>query len=100
VQATLLALTVRAIAGDVPDDTQELLVCGGGALNEYLLQQLQAALAAVAVMPTDARGLPAMQVEAAAFAWLAMRLLRGLPGNLPAVTGAAGPRLLGSIYPA
>ena len=39
-------------------------------------------------------------IEAAAFAWLAMRTLDGLPGNLSAVTGAAGPRILGNITPA
>jgi anhydro-N-acetylmuramic acid kinase len=52
------------------------------------------------VMPTDQRGLPVMQVEAAAFAWLAMRFQQGLAGNLAAVTGAAGPRLLGALHPA
>jgi anhydro-N-acetylmuramic acid kinase len=52
------------------------------------------------VQPTDDLGVPANQVEALAFAWLARRLLRGEPGNLPAVTGARGERLLGAIYPA
>ena len=37
-------------------------------------------------------------VEAAAFAWLARQAVLGLPGNLPAVTGARGPRILGAIH--
>ena len=49
---------------------------------------------------TDALGVPAMQVEALAFAWLAQRFMQRLPGNLPAVTGAAGGRVLGALYPA
>ena len=49
---------------------------------------------------TDFLGLPPDQVEAMAFAWLAWRTLHGEPGNLPAVTGARGPRILGAIYPA
>ena len=52
------------------------------------------------VVATDALGLPALQVEAAAFAWLARQALNGAPGNLPSVTGAAGPRVLGAVYPA
>ncbi|AVT10695.1 anhydro-N-acetylmuramic acid kinase, partial [Paracidovorax avenae] len=54
----------------------------------------------VEVLTTDAFGLPPQQVEAAAFAWLAHRALHRQPGNLPQVTGAAGPRVLGALYPA
>lgn len=100
VQATLLELTAQNIVRSVPASTQELLVCGGGALNTALMARLQALLPAATVLATDARGLPAMQVEAAAFAWLAMRFMQRLPGNLPAVTGAAGSRVLGAFYPA
>jgi len=73
--------------------------CGGGAFNTYLLQRLQARLPWLPVRTSDAFGLPPLQVEAAAFAWLARQTLRHQPGNLPAVTGAAGPRVLGAIYP-
>ena len=100
VQATLLELTAQSVVQSVPSSTQELLVCGGGALNTALMARLQALLPATTVLATDARGLPAMQVEAAAFAWLAMRFVQRLPGNLPAVTGAAGPRILGALHPA
>jgi anhydro-N-acetylmuramic acid kinase len=101
VQATLLELTAQSIARclhDYAPATQDLLVCGGGALNTRLMQRLEQLLPDTTVQPTDARGLPTMQVEAAAFAWLAMRWVHALPGNLQAVTGAAGPRILGSMY--
>jgi len=103
VQATLLELSAQSIADSLQRFGQgkaELLVCGGGALNLRLMQRLQHLLPDMTVLPTDSRGLPVMQVEAAAFAWLAMRFMRRLPGNLPAVTGAAGPRILGALYPA
>lgn len=103
VQATLCELTARAIAADVRHhlpQAGELLVCGGGALNEELMRRLAAALPAVKAASTATRGLPPLQVEAAAFAWLARAHLRGEPGNLPSVTGAKGPRLLGAVYPA
>ena len=100
VQATLLELTAQSIVDSISGSPAELLVCGGGALNSTLMARLQALMRGTAVMATDARGLPAMQVEAAAFAWLAMRFMRRLPGNLPDATGAAGPRVLGALYPA
>jgi anhydro-N-acetylmuramic acid kinase len=78
----------------------ELLVCGGGALNLHLMNRLAHHLPGMAVRLSDARGLPAQHVEAAAFAWLAYRHAHGLPGNLSAVTGASGPRVLGAWYPA
>ncbi|MBC8058090.1 MAG: anhydro-N-acetylmuramic acid kinase [Rhizobiales bacterium] len=103
VQTTLAELSATACAADVmvhAGDARELLVCGGGARNRYLMQRLAAHLPGVDVMPTDARGLPAEQVEACAFAWLARAFLRREPANLPSVTGAGGPRVLGALYPA
>ena len=81
-------------------DSDELIVCGGGAFNLHLMQRLQAGLPQLRVVSSDAHGLPPLQVEAAAFAWLARQTLHRLPGNLASVTGAAGPRILGAIYPA
>ena len=101
VQATLTALTAQACARELlrhaPRST-ELLVCGGGAFNTELMRQLASALPGIAVLPTTARGLPPLQVEAAAFAWLAQAWHRRWPGNLAAVTGASGPRVLGAMY--
>lgn len=103
VQATLAELTSSACAASASSyqqDSETLAVCGGGALNIHLMARLQAACPALRVVATDALGLPALQVEAAAFAWLARQALRGQPGNLPSVTGAAGQRVLGAVYPA
>lgn len=103
VQATLTELTARICAGHLRRHgagLPRLIVCGGGAFNAHLLQRLAALLPGVAVESSAAHGLPPQQVEAAAFAWLAWRMLARAPGNLPSVTGAAGPRVLGALYPA
>ncbi|HEY4067054.1 MAG TPA: anhydro-N-acetylmuramic acid kinase [Burkholderiaceae bacterium] len=103
VQATLAELTAGACADDVrrhAPAARELLVCGGGAFNDHLMQRLAALLPGCRVQRTDARGLPATQVEACAFAWLARAFCAREPGNLAAVTGANGPRVLGALYPA
>ncbi len=103
VQATLAELTARTCAIELQRHAPaaaELLVCGGGAFNSHLMRRLSALLPAVLVTRTDIRGLPAMQVEAAAFAWLASAHCDRRPGNLSSVTGAAGPRVLGALYPA
>ncbi|HWZ48606.1 MAG TPA: anhydro-N-acetylmuramic acid kinase [Herbaspirillum sp.] len=110
VQATLTALTATSIAQAITDyatDAAEVYVCGGGAYNGYLMQLLTQALAAMSpskkppgVQSTAALGVAPNQVEALAFAWLAHRFTQRLPGNVPAVTGAAGLRVLGALYPA
>ncbi len=102
VQATLAELTARTCADSVQryaGAAHELLVCGGGALNRHLMSRLAMLLPGCRVQPTDAVGLPASLVEAAAFAWLASAHCDRRPGNLPSVTGAAGPRVLGALYP-
>ena len=103
VQATLTEFTAASCADAVKrfgKGGKELLVCGGGALNTYLMQRLAALLPNVRVTTTADRGLPPLEVEATAFAWLARQCMLGLPGNLASVTGAQGPRILGAIYPA
>jgi anhydro-N-acetylmuramic acid kinase len=102
VQATLLELTARSIATDINRSfpSGEVLVCGGGALNSRLLDRLQIHLKSFDVRTSSNAGLEPLWVEATAFAWLAKQTLDGLAGNLPAVTGAAGPRILGGIYQA
>ena len=103
VQATLLELSARcvtdALRAQMPA-AKSLIACGGGALNGRLMRRLADLLPGVSVESSTARGLPVDQVEAAAFAWLAMCFKAKRPGNLPAVTGAAGPRVLGALYPA
>ena len=103
VQATLTELTARACVSDVlrhAADAHELIVCGGGALNGLLMQRLQAGLPQMRVLSSAERGMPPLQVEAAAFAWLARQTVLGLTGNLPKVTGAQGARILGGIFKA
>jgi len=103
VQATLLELTTRAISNAlqaVQPNTDELLVCGGGAHNRQLMQQLALQLPATCVTSTENYGVPPDWVEAMAFAWLAHCCLEGIPANSPSVTGARGLRVLGAIYPA
>ncbi|MFG6465355.1 anhydro-N-acetylmuramic acid kinase [Roseateles sp. BYS87W] len=103
VQATLLELTARsvtdALRSAMPAVTR-LICCGGGARNGRLMARLSDLLPGVQVTPSAAHGLPVDQVEAAAFAWLAQAFQNKRPGNLPAVTGAAGLRRLGCLYPA
>ena len=103
VQSTLTELTALACANDVlrhAHSAKELIVCGGGALNGFLMERLQAALPNCKVLSSTDRGMPPLQVEATAFAWLARQTVLGLTGNAPKVTGAKGARILGGIFPA
>lgn len=103
VQATLLRLTVEAIARPILHhfpEAEEIYLCGGGARNGKLLAELKAALPGKSVDLTDVLGINADWMEAFAFAWLAKQAINKMPGNLPAVTGAQGHRILGAIYQA
>ena len=101
VQATLSELTARTVADAVNSHapaTQELYVCGGGVHNEDLLRRLQKQLGRVKIGSTQQAGLDPDWVEAAAFAWLAMRTMNHQSGNLPSVTGASRKVVLGAIH--
>jgi anhydro-N-acetylmuramic acid kinase len=106
VQATLTRLTAVSIARAIQDATagqaaQAVYVCGGGAYNGVLLKDIADALGGnIPVASTEELGVAPNRVEALAFAWLGYRFTRRQPGNLPAVTGAAGLRVLGALYPA
>ncbi|MEO7050296.1 MAG: anhydro-N-acetylmuramic acid kinase [Rhodanobacter sp.] len=103
VQATLLELTAQSVAHAVTryaPDTRDVLVCGGGVHNPRLMQRLAELLAPRHLSSTAEHGVDPDFLEATAFAWLARQRLLKLPGNLPAVTGARGPRVLGAIYSA
>lgn len=103
VQATLLEMTAQSIVAalqNAQQDTQQLLVCGGGAHNGALMRRLAQLLPGCAVSSTAEHGVPPDWVEAMAFAWLAHCCLEGIPSNRPSVTGAKGLRVLGAIYPA
>ncbi|HLP98750.1 MAG TPA: anhydro-N-acetylmuramic acid kinase [Sideroxyarcus sp.] len=103
VQATLLALTGESIAAAVQNfciGTREIYLCGGGAHNTALVAHLQQALPQRRIQKTEELGIAADWMEAIAFAWLAQQTIHLRPGNLPAVTGAKHPCVLGAIYPA
>ena len=101
VQATLTALTAHTIADAVlahaPRAT-DIVVAGGGAHNATLVAMLAAKLAPRTLRTSTALGVDVEHVEALAFAWLAREALAREPGNLPAATGARGPRVLGAIH--
>ncbi|WP_324050044.1 anhydro-N-acetylmuramic acid kinase [Aeromonas caviae] len=105
VQRTLQSLTCHSIARQLPTHRDaptrpELFVCGGGAHNAPLLAELAALLPCWHLTSTAQLGLVPDWVEGAAFAWLAQRFIQRKPGNLPAVTGASRPAVLGALYPA
>jgi anhydro-N-acetylmuramic acid kinase len=108
VQATLLHLTVttalQSIQAYAPQ-TEVLIVCGGGVRNTALLNGLRKQAQAIfkhglEIQSSEASGIDPQLVEALAFAWLAWAHKTKRPANLPAVTGASGPRILGACYPA
>ena len=102
VQATLTQLTAASLAQAILRDgalADTVYVCGGGAYNASLMAALARELPGMAVASTQALGVAPNQVEALAFAWLAWRFTQRKPGNLPAVTGARGLRVLGALYP-
>lgn len=102
VQATLTELTAISASAQInnfitTDKNSSVSVCGGGALNDYLMTRLQAHLPHSTVMTTDHLGLAPTWVESVAFAWLARQTLMGETGNLPAVTGANKGVVLGQV---
>jgi anhydro-N-acetylmuramic acid kinase len=107
IQATLTEFTATTLADAIAEyasAAETVYVCGGGAYNGHLMLRIQSALRArqsnAAVDVTTSLGISPNHVEALAFAWLAHRFTIRRHGNLPAVTGAKGPRILGALYPA
>lgn len=103
VAATLVELTVWSVGRDLmthAPQTVRLHTCGGGVFNTHMMQSLASRLHPVVVETTTVAGIDPQHVEAAAFAWLAHAHLERVPGNRHTVTGAAGPRVLGALYPA
>ena len=100
---TLCELTVETAVTAVErfaPRTQEIYLCGGGARNPLVTSRLAERAAPIGIDTTAKLGVHPDWVEAAAFAWLAMRTLAGEAGNAPTVTGAATEVVLGGIYPA
>ncbi len=103
IQATLVDFTAITIAQAVQREAagcRVVIACGGGVHNQKLMARLQQELGDTTLETSGNYGIDPDSVEAIAFAWLAKQTLLGLPGNIPSVTGASGPRVLGGIYPA
>ncbi len=101
VQATLTELSAWAVAHALQASAADtVIVCGGGVRNGFLMERLQGRMPQRTLEASDAWGLPAQQVEACAFAWLARQHDQGKAASHPAVTGARGARILGARYPA
>lgn len=101
VQATLLALTAHSIANDIKKLTStdcEVFVCGGGAYNLKLMDELSRLLPQAKVASTAVLGIAPEWIEAMAFAWLARQTMMRKSGNLSAVTGAKHEVILGGVY--
>lgn len=102
IQATLAELTCQTIARDIvqyASTTSEIFVCGGGAHNPVLMERLARILDPIRLATTAVLGIEVDWVEAAAFAWLARQTMHQQAGNLPSVTGASHPVVLGGIFP-
>ena len=108
VEATLLHLTAQTVLESLVNHaphTQKLIVCGGGARNHALMNLLKVKSGdffkrTLEITTSDSAGIDPQLVEGLAFAWLAWAHKEKRPANLPAVTGAKGPRILGACYPA
>ncbi|MFE6989933.1 anhydro-N-acetylmuramic acid kinase, partial [Streptomyces pharetrae] len=100
VLATLARLTAETVADAVRRvGGTEVIASGGGTRNPVLMRMLRERLAGVPVRPSDALGLPSAAKEAYAFAVLGFLTVHGLPGTVPASTGARHPSVLGSVTP-
>ena len=108
IQATLLHLTAHTVLEALvryAPQTQKLIVCGGGAKNNALMNLLKVKgqhffKKSLEIVTSDSVGIDPQLVEGLAFAWLSWAHKEKRPANLPAVTGAKGPRILGACYPA
>lgn len=101
VARTLVALSAHSIFNALSNycgQVDEVYLCGGGAKNNLLKQDLQILLAGIKLSTTDDLGIGIDWAEAIAFAWLARKCIHRQTSNLPEVTGARGSRILGAIY--
>ncbi len=100
VQTTFCELTVTSILFAIEKlnpKISEIIVCGGGRLNRYLMNRLKE-LAKCPVTTSEVYSIDGDYIEASAFAWLAYKNLSGVPANSPLVTGANAHRVLGTVF--
>ena len=96
--AELTAITCSSAAIQHSKNGDQIAVCGGGAFNTHLMQRMQLLLPDRKLTTTEPIGLAPMQVECAAFAWLAQQAIKRIPASVPSVTGTPSARILGAIY--
>ncbi|MGB3614567.1 MAG: anhydro-N-acetylmuramic acid kinase [Elainellaceae cyanobacterium] len=99
--ATLTELTAASIAlsyQDLPHPPDQVLLCGGGRHNHYLVSRIQHHLPSSRVLTTDVANLSADHKEAIAFGVLAYWRWHGISSNIPSVTGASRATSLGELY--
>ena len=106
VQASLVELTAISIARQLQlhmPDCSNLIICGGGVANTYLFDRIRShclnLIPGINVCSSKEQGIDPQAVEGLAFAWLAWCFMQSIPGNIPSVTGARAPRILGALYP-
>lgn len=101
VQATLAELTAITIKTHVENfavETQEIILCGGGVHNIYLVNRISKSLNNVPVLISSELGIDPDWIEAMTFAWLAKQHITQKPGNIPSVTGASAMTILGCSH--
>lgn len=100
IQATLLALTVHSIRDAIQGVLHggEIIVCGGGANNAFLIESLAEELPTFKVMRSSSLGVLEDSVEAVAFAWLAHQTLCQTPVDFTPFTGSSHPVIAGGVY--
>jgi anhydro-N-acetylmuramic acid kinase len=102
IQRTLVELTAITISDAIFKSSthcDEIILCGGGSKNLFIIERIRHHSPCTNITTSASYGIDPQWVEATAFAWFAMRTFEGLPGNLPSVTGAQNPVVLGGIYP-
>ena len=103
IQTTLTVFIAEIVADAIAEhapDCERVIACGGGVHNKVMMGYLADILGDVPLETSQKHGIDPEQLESIAFAWLARRTLNSLTGNLPSVTGASHPVILGGIYPA
>lgn len=96
-----MKLTARSIADSIKlggATSPDIIVCGGGRLNDTLMRAISEEFGGWKINKTEDFGVDGDFLEAGLCAWIAYSTVNGLPSNLPAVTGASGPRILGGIF--
>lgn len=100
-QATLTEITAKNIAIAIQNwghNPQEMIICGGGVHNKYLMERLRSLKPEITIVSSDHYGVSPDWIEALAFSWLAYRAIQGQPGTIPSATGALKPVITGALY--